>query len=167
MAIDVAGSTWMVIVLDVLEQVPALVMFHCNTFVPNVKPVTVLVGLLVFVIVAPPLTTDHVPVPVVGVLAAKVVEFVVIQIVWLGPALAILVAGSTCMVIVELVLEQVPAEVMLHCNTFMPNDKPLTVVLGEVDDVNTAEPDTTDQVPVPVVGVLAASIVEFVVIQRV
>ena len=49
----------------------------------------------------------------------------------------------------------------------MPNAKPLTVVLGEVDDVNTAEPDTTDQVPVPVVGVLAASIVELVVIQRV
>ena len=104
----------MVIVELVLEQVPAEVMFHCNTFVPNVKPVTVLVGLLVFVIVAPPLTTDHVPVPVVGVLAASVVEFVVIQMVWLGPALAILVAGSTWMVIVELVLEQVPAEVMFH-----------------------------------------------------
>ena len=134
---------------------------------PNDKPLTVVFGVVEEVNTAEPDTTDHVPVPVVGVLAAKVVELVVIQILWLGPALAILVAGSTWMVIVELVLEQVPAEVMLHCNTFMPNDKPLTVVLGEVDEVNTAEPDTTDQVPVPVVGVLAASVVEFVVIQRV
>ena len=46
---------------------------------PNVKPVTVLVGLLVLVMVAPPLTTDQLPVPVVGVLAASVVELVVIQ----------------------------------------------------------------------------------------
>ena len=69
----------MVIVLDVLEQVPAEVMFHCNTFIPNPRLVTVLVGLLVFVIVAEPLTTDHVPVPVVGVFAASVVELVVIQ----------------------------------------------------------------------------------------
>ena len=76
-----AGSTCIVIVDVVLEQVPAEVMLHCKTFVPSVKPVTVLVGLLVVVIVAPPLITDQVPVPVVGVLAASVVELVVIQIV--------------------------------------------------------------------------------------
>ena len=62
-------------------------------------------------------------------------------------------------------LEQVPAEVIDHCKTLVPNAKPLTVVLGVVEEVNTAEPDTTDQVPVPVVGVLAASVVELVVIQ--
>ena len=104
----------MVIVLDVEEQVPTEVIFHCKTFVPNPRFVTVLVGLFVFVIVAEPETTDHVPVPVVGVLAARVVLFVVIQIDWLGPALAILVAGSTWMVIVLDVEEQVPAEVIFH-----------------------------------------------------
>jgi len=40
-------------------------------------------------------------------------------------------------------------------------------VFGVVEEVNTAEPDTTDHVPVPVVGVLAAKVVELVVIQRV
>ena len=116
---------------------------------------------------AEPDTTDQVPVPVVGVLAASVVELVVIQIVWFGPALAILVAGSTWMVIVELVLEQVPAEVMFHCNTFVPNVNPVTVLVGLFVFVIVAPPLTTDHEPIPVVGVLAASVVELVVIQTV
>ena len=63
---------------------------------------------------AVPDTTLQLPVPVVGVLAAKVVELVVIQSVCDGPALAISVAGSTWMVIVLEVDEQVPAEVIFH-----------------------------------------------------
>ncbi len=72
MAILVAGSTTIVIVLDVDEHVPADVIVHCNTFVPSVNPVTVVLGLVEFVITPPPVNTDHVPVPVVGVFAAKV-----------------------------------------------------------------------------------------------
>ena len=81
--------------------------------------------------------------------------------------MAISVAGSTWIVIVLDVDEQVPAEVMFHCNTFVPRPKPLTVVVAELELVNAAVPDTTLQVPVPVVGVLAASVVELVVIQSV
>ena len=122
---------------------------------------------MVFVIVAEPDTIDHVPAPVVGVFAASVVELVVIHNVCDGPALAILVAGSTWIVIVLEVDEQVPAEVIFHCNTFVPRPRPLTVVVAELELVNTAVPDTTDQVPVPVVGVLAASVMLLVVIQSV
>ena len=71
------------------------------------------------------------------------------------------------MVIVLVVDEQVPAEVILHCNTFIPNAKPVTVVVGLLELVNTAEPDTTDQLPVPVVGVFAPKVAELVVIQTV
>ncbi len=67
-----AGSTIIVIVEEVLEQVPALVIVHSKIFVPSVKPVTVELGLVDVVITPPPVNTLQVPVPVVGVLAAKV-----------------------------------------------------------------------------------------------
>ena len=79
MAILVAGSTTIVIVLDVDEQVPALVIDHCKTFVPNVRPVTVVLGLVELVTTPPPVNTLHVPVPVVGVLAASVAVGLVIH----------------------------------------------------------------------------------------
>ncbi len=56
------------------------------------------------------------------------------------------------------VLEQVPALVIDHCKMFDPNVRPVTVVLALVDDVITPPPVSTLQVPVPVVGVLAASV---------
>ena len=165
LAILDVGSTCIVMVEDVDEQVPAEVIVHCKILFPKDKPEIVVVGLLEFVNTAEPDTTLHEPVPVVGVFVAKVVELVVIQIVWLGPALAILDAGSTWIVIVELVLEQVPAEVILHCKTLFPNDKPETAVVGLLEFVKTAEPDITLHEPVPVVGVFAAKVVEPVVIQ--
>ena len=61
-----------VIVLDVDEQVPADVIDHCKTFVPSVNPVTVVLALVEFVTTPPPVNTDQVPTPVVGVLAANV-----------------------------------------------------------------------------------------------
>ena len=148
-----------------LEQVPIEAILHCNTFIPSPIPVTVVLGLVEFVMTAVPDIKLQVPAPVVGVLAAKVVELVVIQIVCDGPALAIDVAGSTCIVIVDVVLEQVPAEVMLHCKTLVPSVKPVTVLVGLLVVVIVAPPLITDQVPVPVVGVLAAKVVELVVIQ--
>ncbi len=62
----------MVIVEVVLEHVPALVIDHCKTFDPSVNPVTVELGFVVDVIIPPPVNTDQVPVPVVGVFAANV-----------------------------------------------------------------------------------------------
>ncbi len=69
----------MVIVLVVLEQVPADVIDHCNMFVPSVNPVTVVFALVEEVTTPPPVNTDQVPVPVVGVLAAKVAVGLEIQ----------------------------------------------------------------------------------------
>ncbi|MBL8157890.1 MAG: hypothetical protein JNM70_27395, partial [Anaerolineae bacterium] len=136
----------MVIVLVVLEQVPADMIDHCKMLVPNVNPVTVVFALVEEVTTPPPGNTDQVPVPVVGVLAAKVAVGELIQTVWLEPALAILVAGSTWIVIVLVVLEQVPADVIVHCKTFVPNVNPVTVVFALVEEVTTPPPVNTDQV---------------------
>jgi len=78
-----------------------------------------------------------------------------------------LVAGSTVIVIVLVVLEQVPAEVILHCKTFVPSVNPVTVVFALVEEVTTPPPVNTDQVPVPVVGVLAANVAVGELIQTV
>jgi len=158
LAILVAGSTIIVIVLVVDEQVPALVIVHSKTLVPKLKFVTVEFGASELVIIPVPLMTDQVPVPVVGVLAASVAFGELIQTVWFDPALAMLVAGSTIIVIVLVVDEQVPADVMLHCKTFVPSVRPVTVELGLVEEVITPPPVNTLQVPIPVVGVLAASV---------
>ncbi len=158
MAILVAGSTIMVIVLDVDEHVPAEVIVHSKIFVPSVRPVTVVLGLVDDVITPPPDNTDHVPTPVVGVLAANVAFGEEIQTVWFGPALAILVAGSTIMVIVLDVDEQVPADVIVHSKIFVPNERLVTVLFAAKLFVTTPVPDNTDHVPTPVVGVFAAKV---------
>ncbi len=148
----------MVMVELVLEQVPADVIVHSKIFVPSVKPVTVVLGLVEFVITPPPVNTLHVPVPVVGVFAAKVAFGLDIQTVWFGPALAILVAGSTMMVIVLDVDEHVPAEVIVHSKILVPNERLVTVLFAAKLLVKIPVPDNTDHVPTPVVGVFAASV---------
>ena len=66
-------------------QVP-FVMVHLSTaVVPAGTPVTVVVGEAGVVMVAVPLTRDHAPVPGAGLLAAIVNELV-LQSVWFGPA---------------------------------------------------------------------------------
>ena len=110
----VAGSTIIVIVEVVVEQVFTLVIRHCKMFVPRLRPVTALVGLLGVVTTPVPPNTLQLPVPTTAALPARVVLGLLIQIVWLGPAFAFVVAGSTITVIDELVEEQVFALVMFH-----------------------------------------------------
>jgi len=105
------------------------------------------------VILAVPDTTDQVPTPLVGVFPANTVVGLEIHKVWFGPATAILAAGSTWMVIVELVVEQVPAATIIHCNTLLPTPRPVTADVADNELVILAVPDTTDQVPTPLVGV--------------
>ena len=62
-------------------------------------------------------------------------------------------------VIVELVNGHAPLLVMLHCNTFVPNATADNVVVGLLTLAMVAAPTITDQVPTPLVGVFAASVV--------
>lgn len=56
----------------VVEQAPLVILHLITTVVPGTKLVIVVVGEFGDVIVAVPLTTVHVPVPIVAVLPAKV-----------------------------------------------------------------------------------------------
>ncbi len=62
-------------------------------------------------------------------------------------------------VIVALVNGQAPPFVILHCRTFVPKPTAASVVVGLFTLVITAEPEITDQVPTPLVGVLPAKVV--------
>ena len=62
------------------------------------------------------------------------------------------------MVIVELVLEQVPALVIVHSKILVPKLKFVTVEFAANELVIIPVPLITDQVPTPVVGVLAANV---------
>lgn len=151
--------------LDVLEHTP-LAIVHCKVFNPNPKPVTALVGELGFDIVPLPAITDHVPIPVVGVFPASTVVGLLIQRVWLGPATAVVGILSTCMLIVELLVPQ-PPPLIVHCNTLTPNPRPVTLLVASVGVVTVPLPEITDQVPVPLVGVLAANTAVGLLIQTV
>ena len=104
----------MVIVDVVVEQVLALLILHCNILLPRVNPVTALVGLVGVVTAPPPDNTLQLPVPTDGAFPARVVLGLLMQTVWLGPALAAVVAGSTITVIEELVEEHEFTLVMFH-----------------------------------------------------
>ena len=134
---------------------------------PKPTAVKLVLGLLMLPIVALPDITDQVPTPLVGVLPANTVVGVEIHKVGFGPAIAILAAGSTWMVIVLDVLEQVPTLVMLHCKTFVPKLKLVTVEFAASELVMIPVPVITDQVPTPLVGVLPANTVVGVEIHKV
>jgi hypothetical protein len=73
-ALEVVGGALTVIVTEETEggQEP-LVIVQRSTLIPTLNPVTVELGALTEVIVPPPDTTVHEPVPTVGVFAASVV----------------------------------------------------------------------------------------------
>src|SRR4051812_18215084 len=105
--------------VDVVVPQTPLVILHCKTFKPKPNPVTVEFGNNELVIVPLPLITDQVPTPITALFPARVVEPVLIHNVWLGPAFAIVGAGSTCILVVEVLAAQTPFEIV-HCRTFKP-----------------------------------------------
>ena len=65
-------STLILMVEELVPQPPPLIV-HCKTLIPRPNPVTELVANVGVVMVPVPDITDHVPAPLVGVLAAKTV----------------------------------------------------------------------------------------------
>ena len=48
---------------------------------------------------------------------------------------------------------------MVHCRVADPTTSPVTPELGKLGEVMVAEPEITDQVPIPTIGVLPARVV--------
>jgi hypothetical protein len=121
---------------------------------PAANPVTPEVGDAGVVTVAVPDTTDHAPVPLVGVLPARVA--VVPHTDWSAPALAV---GAAVLTMTTSSVDGVqPEPLIVHLKVTEPTTKPVTPDVGLVGVVTVAAPVTTVHAPVPLVGVLPASV---------
>jgi hypothetical protein len=123
--------------------------------------VNVLVGLLGVATVPPvPDTIVHAPVPITGVLAARVtvVRPHVAAPVWSGPALAIV--GVWLKVILTSSLDGAQGVlVIVHLRTYVVPAVPVKVLVGlESAVIVPPVPDTIDHAPVPTTGLLAARV---------
>ena len=125
-----------------------------NEFVPVLNAVTCEEGLVVEITFAEPAMTDHTPVPIAGLVAAKVA--VVAHTVWFVPAFEVGCA-SRIIETVEVAAVHAPFETV-HTNEFVPVLNAVTCEEGLVIDVTFPEPAITDQAPVPMVGVAAANV---------
>lgn len=106
-----------------------------------------------------PEITDHVPVPLAGAVAARVTD-PVMQVDWSPPAEAVAELYAKVTVSVD---GGHPALVIDHCRVYTPAPPAgVKVEVGEPVLLNCAAevlgPLTTDQRPVPTLGVLAANV---------
>ena len=112
-----------------------------------------------------PLTTDQAPVPFVGVLAANVAEPVTHNVVvWSGPAFAV-VGGALTVITTSSVESGHGVFEIVHRRVYVPAPPAgVKVAVGLVVLLNCAAevfgPLTTDQLPVPTLGALAANVAE-------
>jgi hypothetical protein len=135
---------------------PAPLIVHLKVAVPAISPVTPDVGLAGVVMVAVPVTTVHAPVPLVGVLPARVA--VAAHTVWSAPALEAVSPPLTLMITSS--VDDVQGELLIvHLKVLAPTPNPVTPEVALVGVVIVAVPVTTLQVPVPAAGVLPARVV--------
>jgi hypothetical protein len=150
---------------DTLEQAPFVVLQR-NTFVPDPIAVTLVVTAFELLITPAPDINDQVPGPNVGEAAESTVDGVLIQIVWLGPAI---VVGGIASTWIDMVFEFPLTQALFtdHRNTFNPSPSPVTWLVASVEFAILAVPESTDQEQTPPVSVVAASIVLFEFIHKV
>src|SRR5690606_12646960 len=129
-------------------------------FSPGERPLTVLVGDAGFAIVPLPLINVHWPIagPINGE-PAKLVLVTGEQSCWSGPASATGCAGSKTKIITRSVVTPHSRLSISHSSTFIPTERPVTVVVGEDGSAKTALPSITDHVPTPgASGMFAAKV---------
>ena len=133
----------------------ALLIIQTNVLVPTLRFVTPEVGSPGAVTLALPVITVHAPVPMVGVLPARVV--VVEQTVSSGPELAVVGDASRVITTVSLEGGQV-ALLIVQTNVFPPTLRFVTPEVGSVGVVTLPVPVRTVHAPVPTDGPLAANV---------
>jgi hypothetical protein len=156
-ALDVVGVADLVMTTSSVDAVhPAPLIVHLKVFAPTPKPVTPDIALVGVVMVAVPVTTVHAPVPLVGVLPARVA--VAAHTVWSAPALEAVSPPLTLMITSS--VEDVQGELLIvHLKVLAPTPNPVTPEVALDGVVIVAVPETTVQVPVPLVAVLPAKVV--------
>ena len=98
------APTLMVTVL-LLGGQTLLEIVHSNTFAPILNPLTDVIAEAGLVNIPAPLTTVHAPVPILGVLADKAVDVVVMY--WVVPAIEAVGGAFTVTTMADLGLSQV------------------------------------------------------------
>ena len=136
-------------------QIPLLIV-HIKILCPGVNPLTLVLLELADVTVPAPETIVHVPVPTVGLFALKFATES-LQRFWLLSASAVVGIASTLTATVLVELGQIPL-LTVHMNIFGPVLKLVIEELAAVGEFTVPPPEITDQVPVPVVGLVAASV---------
>jgi hypothetical protein len=139
--------------VEVLGGHTPLLIVHWNTFTPTPKPITLLFGSVEEVGIPEPETSVQAPVPIVGVFAAITVLLVTHKL-WFGPALAVVGLASCWIRTVEVDGGHTPL-LIVHAKTLEPTPREVMVVFGEFEAVIIPPPETSDQVPIPTVGVFA------------
>jgi hypothetical protein len=130
-------------------QLP-LVILHSNTLLPELSPVTGLFGLLGSVTTAFPATTIQLPVPAPGALAVKTASPLHTE--KSSPAAAASGGKLRVMVTSSNVAGQETVAAMVHLKTLAPAPSPIIELFGLLGSEIVPDPETTVQVPVPVVG---------------
>ena len=133
---------------------PPLVMVHTRLLVPTPRLVAALLPRLILVTEPVPAITDQLPVPSVGVLPLRVTLPGTVHTVWLTPTLAVVARLSTTMVTEDASGGHTPLE-MVHTKVVAPGVKLTAALVARVGLFTVADPETTDQEPVPTDGVLA------------
>ena len=117
--------------------------------------VTVVVGFVGLATLGP-LIGNHVPVPIVGATAVSV--GVNPQKKMLGPALTGPTFATEVIESVEELDGQTPFEIV-HCKIFVPVEILVKADNGEVGETIVPVPEISDQLPVPIAGMLAVKVV--------
>ena len=124
---------------------------------PTTKPVIPEVGEEAVVMVAVPDTTVQVPLPDVGVFPARVVA-VTLHKLWSVLAVAVVGGVDTLITTSSVELVQAPLAIVHLKVAELPTTSPIIPELGELALEMVAVPETTDQVPLPAVGVFPARV---------
>ena len=145
-------STVIVIVAELWPHILEIV--QANLLTPRPRFDTEVFGVEVLAIIPEPLINDQIPLPIIGVFADIVVEF--IQIAWSTPTNA--VVGLSIMLILTTSEIVSQAFFIVHLNTFSPIPKPVIVETSEWRSVMIPLPLIKLQVPTPS-GLFTAAIV--------
>ena len=95
----------LMVTVPLLEGQTLLEIVHSNTLAPILNPLTDVIAEAGLVNVPAPLTTVHAPVPILGVLADKAVDVVVMY--WVVPAIEAVGGAFTVTTMADLGLSQV------------------------------------------------------------
>jgi len=150
----VGGASALIVTVSVEAGQEPLTMVHTNLLFPMARPVTEEVGELMEVMVPPPETSDHVPVPFTAIFPLRVAE--VEQTDWSCPAFDVVGKASTFITTVSRDCGHEPLE-MVHTKTLFPTLNPVRVEVGEFKVVIVPEPEAMDHKPVPLEGVFAVN----------